>query len=158
MNESGPTSNSSKPPNVGTAWSDEEERRLHDGFESPADIPDLARYHQRSAGAIRSRLVRLGLLDQSGSAVSPKPPFVPSGRRAARDRSADPQAPGRPLGNVEAQALGLIRRLSGHRLRSALDVLHGLVMVEAAEALRDDKQPRSPEGQGHDGRASGDQA
>jgi ATP-dependent DNA helicase RecQ len=45
-----------------TGWTDEEDRRLREGFEQGRKINALAAAHRRSEGGIRSRLVRLGLL------------------------------------------------------------------------------------------------
>lgn len=51
-----------RPPNAGVAWTDEEAQRLAAAFDAGADIAQLARDHQRTTGAIRSRLVRMGRL------------------------------------------------------------------------------------------------
>ena len=48
---------------VGSAWSDEEEARLRGEFESELPIAEIARRHERSAGGIRSRLRKLGLIE-----------------------------------------------------------------------------------------------
>jgi hypothetical protein len=66
----------------GKAWSVEEDRQLYDGFVSGQAIDTLASAHERSAGGIRARLGRLGLIDQNGEMVQPTPPFaVPRRRR-----------------------------------------------------------------------------
>lgn len=49
--------------NAGEAWSDEEDRRLEDEYEAGETMAAIARRHGRSAGAIRARLRRLGLID-----------------------------------------------------------------------------------------------
>lgn len=54
---------------TGTAWSADEDQRLLAGFDGGQPVAELARLHQRSNGAIRSRLKRLGrLLDESAPA------------------------------------------------------------------------------------------
>ena len=51
------------PPKAGGPWSAEEEIRLVRGFDAGTAIQDLAAAHERTAGAIRSRLVKLGKID-----------------------------------------------------------------------------------------------
>lgn len=54
---------------TGTAWSADEDQRLLAGFDGGQPVAELARLHQRSNGAIRSRLKRLGRLqDESAPA------------------------------------------------------------------------------------------
>jgi hypothetical protein len=55
------------PANAGGAWTLAEEGKLRAAFESEKDIAALARLHGRTRGAIRTRLVRLGLMDPSRS-------------------------------------------------------------------------------------------
>jgi hypothetical protein len=50
------------PANAGVAWTDEEAQRLAAAFDAGADIAQLARDHQRTTGAIRARLIRMGRL------------------------------------------------------------------------------------------------
>lgn len=50
------------PANAGTAWTDEEINRVAAAFDAGADIAQIARDHQRTTGAIRARLIRLGRL------------------------------------------------------------------------------------------------
>jgi hypothetical protein len=64
------------PGRQGKAWSIEEDRDLYDAFLSGQSAPEIALKHERTAGGIRSRLTRLGLLDQDGRRVEPIPPFV----------------------------------------------------------------------------------
>ena len=62
------------PTNAGTAWTDEEANRLAAAFDAGADVAQLARDHQRSTGAIRARLIRLGRLqpdDQASDQAGP---------------------------------------------------------------------------------------
>lgn len=51
-----------RPTNTGKPWSEEEERQLIEGFDTRMSIAALAQAHQRSRGAITSRLQRLGKL------------------------------------------------------------------------------------------------
>jgi hypothetical protein len=46
------------------AWSGEEDKQLIADFKQGVSIDDLARKHQRTKGAIESRLVRHGLIEQ----------------------------------------------------------------------------------------------
>src|SRR5439155_11860956 len=72
------------PARQGQAWSDEEDRRLYDSFLAGQPINRMASVHQRSAGAIRARLRRLGLIDENGEVVEPPPPFAVPERRRSR--------------------------------------------------------------------------
>jgi len=72
------------PSRQGKAWSVEEDRDLYDAFLSGQAAPDIAFKHERSVGGIRSRLTRLGLLDQDGRRVEPVPPFVRPEQQQAR--------------------------------------------------------------------------
>jgi hypothetical protein len=69
------------PPRQGKSWTVEEDGQLYDGFVGGQPIDTLAAAHKRSAGAIRARLVRLGLIDQEGTVVEPAPPFAAVRRR-----------------------------------------------------------------------------
>jgi len=53
----------------GVAWSVDEDERLRSGFLSGAKTAALAGAHQRSRGAIRSRLVKLGLIEVGAAAA-----------------------------------------------------------------------------------------
>jgi hypothetical protein len=48
----------------GSAWSEEEEEAIRASFAAGDSVPDLAERLGRSAGAVRARLVRLGLLSE----------------------------------------------------------------------------------------------
>ncbi len=50
------------PGHAGNAWTDEEDQRLVSTFKSGNTIKQLAEEHQRTEGAIRSRLVKHGLI------------------------------------------------------------------------------------------------
>lgn len=75
-------------PRQGQAWNAEEDRQLYDGFVGGHSIATLTAAHKRSAGAIRSRLGRLGLIDQNGEAVQPVPPFAAAIRRPSTTSGA----------------------------------------------------------------------
>lgn len=51
------------PENAGKPWSDAEDEQLKAAFSSGASAKDLVALHGRTAGAISSRLVRLGLIN-----------------------------------------------------------------------------------------------
>lgn len=50
------------PGKAGRAWSDQEDHELSAAFDTGTPLRALALAHQRSTGAIKSRLVRLGRL------------------------------------------------------------------------------------------------
>jgi hypothetical protein len=54
-----------QPPAAGKAWSPDEDAQLAAEFDAGTPEPELAAKHQRTAGAIRYRLVKLGRLDPS---------------------------------------------------------------------------------------------
>lgn len=57
-----------QPSNIGHSWSDEEDRSLLAMFDSGALIKDIAAKHKRIRGAIHSRLLRFGKLDNGTKA------------------------------------------------------------------------------------------
>jgi len=59
-----------KPANAGKAWAEDESQRLAAAFNAGASVADLAKTHQRSTGAITSRLIRLGLMQPSENDAS----------------------------------------------------------------------------------------
>ena len=74
----------------GSAWCQEEDRRVYDAFVAGRDIEMLAKAHGRTEGAIRSRLIRLGLVDAKSRPVGPPwPAFEP----VSKIRSHDEQPP-----------------------------------------------------------------
>lgn len=79
-------------PNLNQKWTPEEEQRLRDAFTAQKPIPEIAATHGRSAGAITSRLVKLGLIqdDFGHPAHRPRPPIPPP------DRPAGPPSTGKP--------------------------------------------------------------
>lgn len=54
--------------NAGKPWSGEEDARLLQSFDAGAVVRDLASLHLRSEGGIRSRLVRLGRINDRAEA------------------------------------------------------------------------------------------
>jgi hypothetical protein len=57
------------PANVGKPWTEAEDQQLEKAFDAGEPVAKLARAHQRTSGAITSRLVRLGRLQvKKGSA------------------------------------------------------------------------------------------
>ncbi len=53
------------PGNAGKSWTEEEDQRLVAGFDAGTPVAALARAHERTTGAINSRLVKLGRLQAS---------------------------------------------------------------------------------------------
>ncbi len=51
------------PPKAGKSWSEAEDHELVAAFESGKSEKELAAKHQRTLGAIRSRLIKLGKLE-----------------------------------------------------------------------------------------------
>lgn len=60
------------PDRVGQSWSDAEDKSLIAEFDGGHSIDDLARSHQRTRGAIRARLIRLGKIEPDYSMKTPK--------------------------------------------------------------------------------------
>ncbi len=65
-------------PMAGGKWTEEEEQRLRDAYAAHKPITEIATDHGRTPGAISSRLVRLGLIEdtpanRSGQGNSPDP-------------------------------------------------------------------------------------
>ncbi|MDJ0986141.1 MAG: hypothetical protein QNJ26_11400 [Desulfobacterales bacterium] len=54
---------SNLPKRVGKPWSEQEDKALIKAFDSGISLSDLVDKHQRTRGAIRTRLVRLGKID-----------------------------------------------------------------------------------------------
>lgn len=52
------------PSHAGMPWSDEEDKQLVSAFKQGVLVEDLARKHQRTKGAIESRLAKHGLIEQ----------------------------------------------------------------------------------------------
>ena len=54
----------SQPAKAGLPWTNEEDDELLDAFNDAKSIQELAKLHQRSPGAIRSRLEQFGKLER----------------------------------------------------------------------------------------------
>lgn len=50
----------SLPENAGKPWSEEEDKLLMDQFDKGVSLKELSRNHERTEGAIKSRLIKLG--------------------------------------------------------------------------------------------------
>lgn len=80
-----PTDSSPKPPadpnrpKAGAPWTAEEDQQLRDAFiaQPEISIPPLAAAHGRSEGAIKARLIKLGLIEDPGQ-VTTHTPHSPS--------------------------------------------------------------------------------
>jgi hypothetical protein len=68
------------PGNAGKPWGEEEDQRLAAAFDAGTPVAELARVHERSRGAITSRLVRLGRLPAAGGQSPGAPGFSDEGR------------------------------------------------------------------------------
>ncbi len=64
-----------RPARTGAAWTEKEDAYLAEKFGNGVSVKDLAAKHRRSTGAIRSRLVKLGLIEPDPSAGF-RPPDV----------------------------------------------------------------------------------
>lgn len=82
-------------PNLNQKWTPEEEQRLRDAFAANTPIPQIATTHGRSAGAITSRLVKLGLIqdDFGHPAHRGRPPVPTPPTPAAPSPAAKPDDP-----------------------------------------------------------------
>jgi hypothetical protein len=81
------------PARQGKAWSNDEDRRVYDAFIGGTTGDAIAAAHERSLGAIRSRLQRLGLLDPDGNIVTPPPPFTATVRERLSRAGAEADDP-----------------------------------------------------------------
>jgi hypothetical protein len=54
-------------PKMGASWTPEEEQQLRSAFAAHKPIPEIAVTHGRTQGAITARLVRMGLIEDTGS-------------------------------------------------------------------------------------------
>lgn len=52
------------PQNAGAPWTEEEETQLLEAFDKGSSIKELAALHERTTGAIHSRLVSLGKIEE----------------------------------------------------------------------------------------------
>lgn len=85
------------PAHAGLPWSADEDDRLSAAFRRGASLSELIEAHKRTAGAIKSRLMRLGLLVADDA-------LLPS--TAVPDRAADKidETPQAPIGEVHRSA------------------------------------------------------
>ena len=60
--------NDGRPGKAGKPWSEVEDEQLLKAFDAGATVHDLASIHERSAGGITSRLVRLGRITERSEA------------------------------------------------------------------------------------------
>ncbi len=60
------------PKGAGKAWTSAEDTRLREEFHKSVDFNEIARIHDRTRGAILSRLVRLGELSESYMSKAPR--------------------------------------------------------------------------------------
>ena len=58
---------SARPPRKGQPWSHHEDQELLDAHQHGHPIAHIARHHGRTTGAIRSRLVRMGVVEKAGA-------------------------------------------------------------------------------------------
>jgi ATP-dependent DNA helicase PIF1 len=77
-----------KPVRHGVAWDEEEERQLYDAFVAGKRMADIAVLHVRTTGSIRSYLKKLGLLDEEGIPIEPKPDYTPTPSAQKRSTKA----------------------------------------------------------------------
>lgn len=56
---------SNLPQNAGTPWTDEEQQMLIEAFDKGGTVKELAALHERTSGAIHSRLVSLGKIEEA---------------------------------------------------------------------------------------------
>jgi hypothetical protein len=56
------------PGRAGEPWDGREDGELMERFDAGWNVADLAKHHQRTRGAIRTRLVRLGKINNRGEA------------------------------------------------------------------------------------------
>ena len=150
----------------GTAWTPEEDVRLREAYLVGVTIPELAARHQRGRGAIRSRLIKLGLLEPHGtekpgtrtSPESPDPVDAADGSAATKSKVAHsaagatlttpsdptlrshpspPAAASRDPNRVIAQIDVLISNLTELKSRAALGELPRNILGAVAAAYEE---------------------
>ena len=67
-------SNNSRPNKAGEPWDEDEDQKLSHAFHAGEPFAQIAETHQRSRGAIVSRLVRLGHIQRKSSTNTDTPP------------------------------------------------------------------------------------
>jgi len=83
---------SEKPARHGLPWNEEEERQLYAAFVAGESMAALAAAHGRTPGGIRSHLKKLGLVDEDGIVVEPRPDYAPTVAAQKRAEKAVAQA------------------------------------------------------------------
>ena len=90
------TPESEKPARHGLPWNEEEERQLYAAFVAgehvAALVAALAAAHGRTPGGIRSHLKRMGLVDEDGLVIEPRPDYAPTEAAQKRAEKAVAQA------------------------------------------------------------------
>ncbi len=104
-----PSSDAAAHSRQGKAWTTAEDRQLYDAFLKGLSVDSLASVHERSAGGIRARLGRLGLIDENGEVVEPPPPFA----AVSRHRPATAAAPTSPTNDDKARSVFAVRTEDG---------------------------------------------
>jgi len=51
------------PPKTGEPWTEDEDRKLLVGFDAGRALPELAKEHERTMGAVRARLLKYGRIN-----------------------------------------------------------------------------------------------
>ncbi|MGO9004838.1 MAG: AAA family ATPase [Beijerinckiaceae bacterium] len=77
-----------KPARHGLPWNEEEERWLYAAFVAGESEAALAAAHARTPGGIRSHLKKLGLLDEDGKVIEPRPDYAPTAAAQKRAEKA----------------------------------------------------------------------
>ena len=80
-------------PQLGLKWTPEEEQRLRDAFAAKSPIPAIAAAHGRSAGAITSRLVKLGIIEDDFAHPAHRPPDRPARPPETQNKGANVTGP-----------------------------------------------------------------
>ncbi len=85
------------PGHAGRPWASDEDERLSQSFLRGASLDELTKSHQRTRGAIKSRLQRLGLLVEGASVLPstavPEPAPSTAGDRASASATTDSALP-----------------------------------------------------------------
>jgi ATP-dependent DNA helicase PIF1 len=79
---------SEKPARHGLPWNEEEERQLYDAFAAGESVAALAAAYARTTGGIRSHLKKLGLMDEDGVTIEPRPDYAPTAAALKRAEKA----------------------------------------------------------------------
>lgn len=131
----------------GTPWGSEEDRQLREAFLAGLGFSELASHHQRSRGAIRARLERLGLIDRAAgpreaARQSPNQPAtsesVPSASASVATASSQPGSdPNRALVLVLGRIDALVGTLSALKERATAGKLPDQAVRAVARAYEE---------------------